>query len=62
MSELLQVMALMAVPVAILLALRSVVVRQNRRLDSQASAQYGAAGRPAVEFSGPMAPGKARPF
>ncbi|MGV0807157.1 hypothetical protein [Mycolicibacterium setense] len=58
MSEMLQIIALMAVPVAILLGLRSVVVCQNRRLDSQASTPYRAVGRPAVEFSSPVAPGK----
>ncbi|NKZ13910.1 hypothetical protein HGA11_23305 [Mycolicibacterium septicum DSM 44393] len=37
MSEMLQIMALMAAPAAILLGLRRVVICQNRRLDSQAS-------------------------
>ncbi|KHO24274.1 hypothetical protein [Mycolicibacterium setense] len=59
MSEMLQIIALMAVPVAILLGLRSVVACQNRRLDSQASTPYRA---DAVEFSGSVTPlGNARP-
>ncbi|MBN3512689.1 MULTISPECIES: hypothetical protein [Mycolicibacterium] len=37
MSEMFQIIALMAAPAAILLGLRRVVIRQNRRLDSQAS-------------------------
>lgn len=38
MSEMFQIIALMAVPVAILLGLRRVVICQNRRLDAQACA------------------------
>ncbi|MGW4099893.1 MULTISPECIES: hypothetical protein [unclassified Mycobacterium] len=37
MSEMFQIIALMAVPVATMLGLRRVVICQNRRLDSQAS-------------------------
>ncbi|CRZ16287.1 hypothetical protein [Mycolicibacterium neworleansense] len=36
MSEMLEVITLMAIPVAVLLGLRRVVIRQNRRLDAQA--------------------------
>ncbi|WP_165612798.1 hypothetical protein [Mycolicibacterium fortuitum] len=36
MSEMLQIIALMAVPATILLGLRRVVISQNRRLDAQA--------------------------
>ncbi|MFV8054068.1 hypothetical protein [Mycobacterium sp. 48b] len=35
MSEMFQIIALMAVPAAMLLGLRRVVICQNRRLDSQ---------------------------
>lgn len=38
MSEMFQIIALMAVPVAVLLGLRRVVTCQNRRLDAQACA------------------------
>lgn len=38
MSEMFQIIALMAVPVAILLGLRRAVICQNRRLDSHACA------------------------
>ncbi|OFB39201.1 hypothetical protein BA059_12800 [Mycolicibacterium sp. (ex Dasyatis americana)] len=34
MSELVQIIVLMAVPAAVLLGLRRVVIRQNRRLDA----------------------------
>ncbi|WP_155946878.1 hypothetical protein [Mycobacterium sp. URHD0025] len=54
MSEMLQIVALMLVPVAILLGLRSVVIRQNRRLDAQASTPYPGA-RPLASA------GRARP-
>ncbi|WP_273733172.1 hypothetical protein [Mycolicibacterium septicum] len=37
MSEMFQIIALMAAPAAILLGLRRMVIRQNRRLDSQAA-------------------------
>lgn len=37
MSEMFQIIALMAVPAAILVGLRRVVISQNRRLDSQAA-------------------------
>ncbi|MGV0737070.1 hypothetical protein ABQF35_09715 [Mycobacterium syngnathidarum] len=38
MSEMFQIIALMAIPAATLLGLRRVVTCQNRRLDSQAHA------------------------
>ncbi|WP_255740568.1 MULTISPECIES: hypothetical protein [Mycobacterium] len=34
MSEMVQIIVLMAVPAAVLLGLRRVVIRQNRRLDA----------------------------
>lgn len=46
MSEMLQIIALMAVPATILLGLRRVVISQNRRLDAQAGEVGLAAPRP----------------